>query len=60
MARGHLRQRSTKNRDSWTLYLYRGEDPVSGKKRYKTQVVHGTKRDAEKRLTDLLRQMDLG
>ena len=60
MARGHLRQRSTKNRDSWTRYLYRGEDPVSGKKRYKTQVVHGTKRDAEKRLTDLLRQMDLG
>ena len=60
MARGHIRQRSQKNRDSWTIYLYRGEDPVSGKKRYKTQVVHGTKRDAEIRLTDLLRQLDLG
>ena len=60
MPRGHIRQRSTKYKDSWTVYLYLGIDPDSGKKRYKTEVVRGTKRDAQKRLTELLRQLDTG
>ena len=60
MPRGHIRQRSTKYKDSWTVYLYLGVDPDSGKKRYKTEVVRGTKRDAQKRLTELLRQLDTG
>ena len=60
MARGHIRQRSTKNKDSWTIYFYRGIHPVTGKKTYKTEVVRGPKRDAEKRLTELQRQQDLG
>ena len=60
MPRGHIRQRSTKYKDSWTVYLYLGVDPDSGKKRYKTEVVRGTKREAQKRLTELLRQLDTG
>ena len=60
MPRGHIRQRSTKYKDSWTVYLYLGVDPDSGKKRYKTEVVRGTKREAQKRLTELLGQLDTG
>ena len=60
MARGHIRQRSKKNKDSHTVYIYLGVDPVTGRKKYKTEVVHTAKRDAEKRLTELLRQHDTG
>ena len=60
MPRGHIRQRSTKYKDSWTVYLYLGIDPDSGRKRYKTEVVRGTKREAQKRLTELLGQLDTG
>ena len=60
MARGHIRQRSKKNKDSQTVYIYLGVDPVTGKKKYKTEVVHTGKRDAERRLTELLRQHDTG
>ena len=60
MARGHIRQRSTKNKDSHTIYIYLGVDALTGRKRYKTEVVHTGKRDAEKRLTELLRQHDTG
>jgi integrase len=60
MARGHIRQRSKKNKDSWTVYVYQGVDPVTGKKKYTTEVVHTGKRDAEKRLTELLRLHDTG
>ena len=60
MPRGHIRQRSSKYKDSWTVYLYLGVDPDSGKKRYKTEVVRGTKREAQKRLTELLGQLDTG
>ena len=48
MARGHIRQRSKKNKDSYTVYIYLGVDPVTGRKKYKTEVVHTGKRDAEK------------
>ena len=60
MARGHIRQRSKKNKDSWTVYVYQGVDPVTGKKKYTTEVVHTGKRDAEQRLTELLRLHDTG
>ena len=60
MARGHIRQRSKKNKDSHTVYVYLGVDPVTGKKKYKTEVVHTGKRDAERRLTELQRQYDTG
>ena len=60
MAEGHIRQRSRKNKDSYTVYIYLGVDPVTGRKKYKTEVVHIGKLDAEKRLTELLGQHDTG
>ena len=60
MARGHIRQRSKKSKDSYTVYIYLGVDPATGKKKYTTEVVHNGKRDAEKRLTELLRRHDNG
>ena len=60
MARGHIRQRSKKNKDSHTVYVYLGVDPVTGRKKYATEVVHTGRRDAEKRLTELLRLHDTG
>ena len=60
MARGHLRQRSKNNKDFYTVYVYLGVDPIEGKKKYKSEVVRTGKRDAEKRLTELLRLHDAG
>jgi len=37
-----------------------GRDPVSGKRRQRWVTVHGTKRDAEKKLAELLHQYDAG
>lgn len=39
------------------VFLYRDE---KGRKRYRTEVVHGRKRDAEKRLLELLQQKSTG
>ena len=44
--RGYIRQRGKKG--SWTLEVYLGHDPRTGKKRYKTETVRGTKKQAEK------------
>ncbi len=60
MARGHIRQRSQKNKNAYTIYVYLGVDPDTGKKKYITEVVHTGKRDAEKRLTELLKLRDTG
>ena len=60
MARGHIRQRSKKNKDFYTVYVYLGVDPITGRKKYTTEVVRTGKRDAEKRLTELLRLHDAG
>ena len=57
MARGHLRQRSP---GSWTIDLYLGIDPVTGKKRYKSETVRGTKAQAERRRNELVHQLDTG
>ena len=55
--RGCIRQRST---DSWTIVLYMGVDPVSGKKRQKWITMKGSKREAQRELTRLLREIDTG
>jgi integrase len=54
--RGHIRKRS---KDSWeiTIDLPRGLD---GKRRQKTQTIKGTKKDAEKEMTNLLNRLDKG
>ena len=60
MARGSIRQRSKVRKNSWNLQIYLGTDPVTGKKRYHADTVRGTKSEAERRLTELLREKDTG
>ena len=47
MARGSIRQRSKKRQDSWTVQVYKGRDPQTGKKKYHSEAVKGTKAVAE-------------
>lgn len=54
--RGHVVQRSP---GSWSIVLYLGRD-ASGKKRQRWVTFHGDKRDAEKKLTSLLHELDAG
>ena len=37
-----------------------GQDPSTGKYKYKAETIHGTKRDAQKKLNAVLRSRDLG
>ena len=60
MPRGSIRQRSRVRKDSWTVQVYMGTDSETGKKRYHSESVKGTKVRAQRRLTELLRQMDTG
>lgn len=43
----------------WTIRIYLGEDS-SGKRFYHNETAKGTKKDAQKRLTQILREKDLG
>jgi len=54
--RGHIRKRGE---DSWQIAIYRGRDP-DGKRLYDYVTVQGTKRQAQQRLTEILRQLDTG
>ena len=56
MARGTLRKRS--NGRSWTVQIYAGRDQGTGKKVYKAETVKGTKADAERRLRELLKEVE--
>jgi len=55
--KGHIRQRS---KGSWTLWVDLGRDPESGRRKQQTLTVRGNKREAEKRLAELLHQIDTG
>ena len=55
--RGHIRQRG---KGTWAVVVSLGRDPLTGKRRQRWETVKGTKRDAERRLTELLRQQDGG
>jgi integrase len=55
--RGHIRKRS---RNSYSIAISLGKDPTTGKYRYQWVSVKGTKKDAEKRLSELLHQLDTG
>jgi integrase len=55
--RGHLIKRY---KNSYTIVLTLGRDPVTGKPKQQWISVKGTKKDAEKRLSDLLHQLDTG
>ncbi len=43
----------------WVVRIYRGRD-AAGKRRYHNKTIHGTKRDAERYRTKILRELDTG
>ena len=55
--KGHIRQRT---KGSWTIVIDVGRDPMTGKRRQHWHTVKGTKRDAEKKLTELLHSLNGG
>jgi integrase len=55
--RGHLEGRG---RNVWRLKVFLGRDPSSGRQQYLTKTVHGTKRDAESELNQLLAEVGRG
>ena len=55
--RGHIVKRY---KNSYSIVLSLGIDPLTGKRRQQWVTVKGTKRDAEKRLAELLHQLDTG
>jgi integrase len=54
---GHIRRRG---KDSWTVVVNLGRDPVTGKRRQLWRSVRGTKRDAEATLLHVLHERNLG
>ena len=56
--RGHIVKRS-KNKNSWSIKISLGKDNA-GKYRSQWYTVQGSKKDAEKRLSELLHQQDTG
>jgi integrase len=55
--RGHIVKRY---KDSYTVVLNLGTDPSTGKRKQQWVSVKGTKKEAEKRLSELLNQLDMG
>ena len=55
--RGHITKRG---KDSYSIVLSLGHDPATGKRLRQWISVKGTKRDAEKRLSEVLHQLDTG
>lgn len=57
--RGHIEQRA-KTKNTWTIVIELDKDAVSGKRHQKWLTVRGSHKDAENKLTELLRQLDTG
>lgn len=55
--RGHIRQRT---KDTWSVIVSQGFDPQTGKRKRTWRTVRGTRRDAERLLTELLHSRDHG
>jgi integrase len=55
--RGHIVKRYE---DSYSIVLNLGTDPATGKRKQQWLTVKGTKKDAEKKLAELLHQLDTG
>ena len=55
--RGHITRRA---RDSYTIVVDLGTDPETGKRRQQWVTVRGTRKDAERRLAELLHRLDTG
>ena len=54
---GMIRKRGKR---SWEVRIELGRDPVTGKRRFRHRSIRGTKRDAERALTESLHQRDHG
>ncbi|MDP2919614.1 MAG: tyrosine-type recombinase/integrase [Dehalococcoidia bacterium] len=55
--RGHIEKRG---KDSYSLAISMGKDANTGKYKYQWTTVKGTKKEAEKRLSEILNQLDTG
>ncbi len=55
--KGYIRQRS---KGSWEIFYDMGADPVTGRRRQKSQTVKGTKRDAQRTLREVLLSVEQG
>jgi len=55
--RGHIKKRS---KNSYSIKISLGKDANSGKYKYQWTTVKGTKKEAEKRLSEMLNQLDNG
>jgi len=55
--KGHIYKRA---KDSWTIVYDLPVDIITGKRRQKTQSVKGTKRDAERKLREILLSLEQG
>lgn len=55
--RGHIVKRY---KDSYTIVVELGNDPSTGKRKQQWMSIKGTKKDAEKKLADMLHQLDNG
>ena len=55
--RGHIKKRG---KDSYSVVISLGRDPATDKYRYLWESVKGTKREAERRLSEVLNQIDNG
>ncbi len=55
--RGHIRQRS---RGLWEIVVDVGKDPSTGRRRQHFETVRGNKRDAERRLAELVVSLSQG
>ncbi|MFO8102065.1 MAG: site-specific integrase [Dehalococcoidia bacterium] len=55
--RGHIRKRS---KNSWTIVVDLGRDPITGKRKQHWQSVKGTKKQAEQILNELFHSMEKG
>jgi len=55
--RGHIRKRG---KNSYSVVISTGRDPATGKYKYQWTSVKGTKKDAERRLAEMLHQLENG
>jgi hypothetical protein len=55
--RGHIKQRS---KGSYSIKISTGKDAATGKYKYQWYTVKGSKKDAGKKLSELLHQLDTG
>ena len=57
MSRGHIQRRGKR---SWRIKVDAGRDPLTGQRDTRYVTVHGTKRNAERKLSEILHQLDQG